>query len=120
MKQKTPPDIIPWQAAKAWAEQWDMEKVIILCGRDSEPPTQNVLTYGKTPAQSAEAAQYGNWIKDQVWPANKPHDDKPAWLVGLTNVYWKVKRYLYHNASYSELDAVVKENREAIESKIGK
>jgi hypothetical protein len=51
-----------------------------------------------------------------TWPANKPHNDKPAWLVGLIKVW----RLASQGCEVNGLLDAVEEHRAAIESKIEK
>ncbi len=110
---------IPWEDAKKWAEEHFQSEIIIVC---SDGSTSHVLTWGKSPTQSANAAEGGNRIKDLVWPDGKPHTDLPTWVNSLIAVF-RAAELLGANPSIhvrtDNLVDAVQEHGELIISRIG-
>ena len=59
---------VPITAAKAIAEEFDKDQVIVVCW-DKEHGRTHVTTYGKTTEDCEQAAQGGNFVKKALgWP----------------------------------------------------
>jgi hypothetical protein len=109
------PTEISWEEARKFADAQGQDEVIIVC-RSLEPKpngVMHVLTWGRTPALSASAAEGGNKIKDLCWSGDAPHNDRPAWLMGLIQVYRAAKK-----TGAAELEDVLERYEEIIEEKI--
>jgi hypothetical protein len=59
---------IPVDALREFAQRYDLSHVIVLA-HDCDGTTDHVATYGRTVEQCAQAANFGNRLKDVLgWP----------------------------------------------------
>lgn len=124
------PESIDWSEAQKWADDHGQDSIIIVCRSTTPPGRTHVLTWGRTPELSADVAEGGNRIKNELWPDNGPHFDRPQWLVGLLAVFWAGKDVQIadeNGSDYAELmsslktmSGFIRKYNSAIESKIGK